>query len=173
MSLLDSVLKCAKVYESVLKLGLDCPGQKHHLKLQTVLTMRRAGTTNPQGWQRREEALQRDVQNLSKIVDRFGELEAANNALLNQILQGIDEISDGIEELQNAIGVTTAGKGGQKQTSSQLLELLTEINKKAIPPPIWQIILFGALGSVIGAFVFTVLVAILIKLDIRGPFFQR
>ncbi len=135
--------------------------------------MRRTGTVQPQGWRRREEVLQRDVQNLSEIVDRFGELEAANNALLNQILQGIDEIIDGIEELQNAIGVTTAGKGAQKQTSSQLLGLLTEINKKATSPPMWQIILFGALGSVIGAFVFAVFVAILIKLDILGPYFQR
>ena len=135
--------------------------------------MRRTGTTNPQEWQRREEALRRENRHLSEIVDRFGELEAANNALLNQTLQHLDEISDAIEELQNAVGITTTGTGGQKQTSSQLLGLLTEINKKAKSPPMWQIILFGALGSVIGAFVFAVLVAILIKLDILGPFFQR
>ncbi|MBI1923950.1 hypothetical protein HYR99_06835 [Candidatus Poribacteria bacterium] len=135
--------------------------------------MRRTDTTNPQEWQRREEALRRENRNLREIVNRFGDLEVANNALLNQVLQRLNALGDAIEELQNAVGITTTGKGAQKQTSSQLLELLTEINKNAIPPPIWQIILFGALGSVIGAFVFTVLVATLIKLDILGPFFQR
>ncbi len=135
--------------------------------------MRRTDTTNPQEWQRREEALRRENRNLREIVNRFGDLEVANNALLNQVLQRLNALGDAVEELQNAVGVTTTGKGSQKQTSSQLLGLLTEINKKATSPPMWQIILFGALGSVIGAFVFVVLVAILIKLDILGPYFQR
>jgi hypothetical protein len=93
--------------------------------------------------------------------------------LLNQVLRRLNALGDAVEELQNAVGVTRTGKGAQKQTSSQLLGLLTEINKKAIPPPMWQIVLFGALGSVIGAFVFALLVAILIKLDLLGPYFQR
>ncbi len=110
---------------------------------------------------------------MSELASKLGELEAANNALLNQVLQRLGEMSDAIEELQNAVGITTQGVGTQKQTSSQLLELLTEINKNATPLPMWQIILFGAIGSVVGALIFVVLVAILIKLDILGPYFQR
>jgi hypothetical protein len=135
--------------------------------------MRWASTTDLQEEQRRLEAVLQEARSLSELASKLGELEVANNALLNQVLQRLGEIIDAIEELQNAVGITTQGRGTQKQTSSQLLELLTEINKKATPPPMWQIILFGVLGSVVGAFIFAVLVAIFIKLDILRPYFQR